>query len=91
MVDIPADEELESREVHRTAAWRALAILLLVGIFSFVAFDQLMLQLKTPDPPDEQGRPFIVGVSAIGGPDASAAASPIPPIVGLCRESRRTA
>jgi hypothetical protein len=78
MVDIPADEELESREVHRTAAWRALAILLVVGIFSFVAFDQLMLQLKTPDPPDEQGRPFIVGVSAIGGPDCIGGCLPNP-------------
>jgi len=78
MVDITADEaELGRGRVQRTAAWRALAILLLLGA-RLAASDQLILPRETPDPPDDQGRPFTIGVSALGGPDCLGGCVPNP-------------
>jgi len=79
MVDVTADDAgLERGRTGRTAAWRTLAVLLLLGVLSFAAADQLMLPRETPDPPDDPGRPFTFGVSAFGGPDCLGGCLPNP-------------
>jgi hypothetical protein len=63
MVDIPGDGVSADRErVKASKAWRTLAILLLLGILSFVA---------TSDQPKERREcgPFILGRSLLGGCD----------------------
>jgi hypothetical protein len=50
-------------------ARRMLAVMLLAGVVSFALIaDHRMPQLE-PEHPTEQGNPFTIGVSAIGGPD----------------------
>jgi hypothetical protein len=79
MVDITVDEAGPGhRKVHRTGAWRLLAILLLLGSLSFAASDQLVLPRDASDPPNQQGRPFTLGVSALGGPDCLGGCLPSP-------------
>jgi hypothetical protein len=61
MVDIPADG-VSAERAKLTKAWRTLAVLLLLGILSFVS---------TSDQPDERREcgPFILGQSSLGGCD----------------------
>jgi hypothetical protein len=53
-----------------------LAILAFLGLLSFAAL--MPLPREAPDPPDDQGRPFIFGVSAFGGPDCFGGCLPNP-------------
>lgn len=79
MVDISADDaELERGRSGRAVVWRTLAVLLFLGVLSFAAADQLMLPRETLDPPDDQGRPFTSGVSALAGPDCLGGCLPNP-------------
>ena len=53
--------------VYVVSARRVLALLLCLGVISFATSDQLIM--ARGDLPDAQGGPFILGVSAWGGPD----------------------
>ena len=57
---------------------RALAILAWLGYVSFAAVADQPMPAKGIDPPG-QGRPFTIGVSAIGGPDCVGGCLPSAP------------
>ncbi len=68
MVAVTADL-VPSRSLFDPAKpWRALAFLLLLGYVSFASVAGQPLPPKGHEPPD-QGRPFTLGLSALGGPD----------------------
>jgi hypothetical protein len=54
---------------------RVLAVLALLGLISLTAVGDRPLSQTEFDPPN-QGRPFILGVSVLGGPDCLGACIP---------------
>lgn len=75
MVDIAAAGAVQ---VDLTKAWRTLAILVLLGYLMFAAVADQPMPAKGLDPPD-RGSPFILGISALGGPDCLGGCIPSAP------------
>jgi hypothetical protein len=75
MVDIAVAGAVQA---DPTKAWRALAILVLLGCMMFAAVADQPMPAKGLDPPD-RGGPFILGVSALGGPDCLGGCIPSAP------------